>query len=44
MVWAPRCGSGEVKGLASPPTDAAAFLEFRNAVIGSQRIAALLAR
>jgi carbonic anhydrase len=44
MVWAPRCGSDEVTGLASPPLDAEAFLEFRNAVIRSRRIATLLAR
>jgi len=42
-VWAPRCGSNEVAGLAAPPTDTEAFIEFSNAVIQSQRIAALLA-
>ena len=43
MVWAPRCGSDEVSGLASPPVDENAFIEFRNAVIRSKRIATLLA-
>lgn len=41
-VWAPRCGSEEVIGLAAPPADAEAFVEFGNAVLRSQRIAALL--
>jgi carbonic anhydrase len=43
-VWAPRCGSDEVTGLASPPADALGFVEFGDALIRSQRIAALLAR
>jgi carbonic anhydrase len=43
MIWAPRCGSDEVYGLAAPPADAEAFIEFSNAVFRSQRIAALLA-
>ena len=42
-VWAPRCGSDEVDGLAAPPADAEAFNEFSNAVLQSQRITALLA-
>ena len=42
-VWAPRCGSDEVVGLATPPADAEAFVEFGNAVFRSERIAALLA-
>jgi len=42
-VWAPRCGSDEVDGLAAPPADAEAFIEFSNAVLQSQRITALLA-
>jgi carbonic anhydrase len=42
-VWAPRCGSDEVIGLAAPPADAEAFIEFSNAVLRSQRIAALFA-
>ena len=43
-VWAPHCGSDEVIGLAAPPADAEAFIEFSNAVLRSQRIAALLAQ
>ncbi len=43
MIWAPRCGSAGVIGLAAPPADEAAFDEFSGAVIHSQRIAALLA-
>jgi carbonic anhydrase len=43
-VWAPRCGSDEVIGLAAPPADAKEFIEFSDAVLRSQRIAALLAR
>jgi carbonic anhydrase len=43
-VWAPRCGSDEINGLAAPPGDAGAFIEFSNAVLQSQRITALLAR
>ena len=43
MIWAPRCGSDEVIGLAAPPVDAPAFIEFSNAGIRSQRIARLLA-
>jgi carbonic anhydrase len=43
MVWAPRCGSDEVIGLAAPPEDAEAFIEFSSAVLRSQRIAAMLA-
>lgn len=42
-VWAPRCNSNEVDGLAAPPVDAEAFIEFSNAVLQSQRIVALLA-
>jgi carbonic anhydrase len=42
-VWAPRCGSDEVIGLAAPPADKEAFIEFSNAVLRSERIAALLA-
>jgi carbonic anhydrase len=42
-VWAPRCGSDEVIGLAAPPADAQGFVEFSDAVLRSQRIAALLA-
>jgi len=43
-VWAPRCGSDDVIGLASPPVDARGFVEFGDALIRSQRIAALLGR
>ena len=42
-VWAPRCGNDEVIGLAAPPADAGAFIGFSNAVLRSERIAALLA-
>jgi len=42
-VWAPRSGSDEMVGLAAPPADAEAFVEFGNAVLHSERIAALLA-
>ena len=42
-VWAPRCGGDEVIGLAAPPANAEAFKEFGNAVLRSERIAALLA-
>jgi len=43
LVWAPRAGSQEVVGLAEPPSDAQAFVEFSNAVLSSERISALLA-
>jgi carbonic anhydrase len=43
-VWAPRCGSDDVTGLASPPANARGFVEFGDNVIRSQRIAALLGR
>ena len=43
-VWAPRCGSDEVTGLASAPADARGFVEFGDALIRSRRIAALLGR
>jgi carbonic anhydrase len=41
-VWAPRADSGECIGLAYPPLDGAAFGDFADAVIRSDRIAALL--
>jgi carbonic anhydrase len=41
-VWAPRCGGDDVIGLAAPPADAEAFVEFGNAVLRSQRISVLL--
>jgi carbonic anhydrase len=42
MVWAPRCGSDEVIGLATPPSDGETFVEFSSAVLRSTRITALL--
>ena len=44
QVWAPRSGSAECAGLAWPPADLAGFVEFADAVVGSDRIAALCAR
>ena len=41
-VWAPRCGSDEVTGLAAPPADGKNFVEFANAVMRSHRIQAML--
>jgi carbonic anhydrase len=41
-VWAPRCGSDEVSGLASPPADGEGFVEFANAVMRSHRIRAMI--
>ena len=41
-VWAPGADGRSPAGLAEPPTDAAAFLAFGNAVMLSGRIAALL--
>jgi len=43
MVWAPRCGSDQVLGLASPPTTAQGFVEFSDVVLGSERVTGLLA-
>jgi hypothetical protein len=43
-IWAPRCGSDDVTGLASPPANARGFVEFGDNVIRSQRITALLGR
>ena len=43
QIWAPRHGSVECAGLAYPPPDLAAFGEFGDAVVRSERIAALLA-
>jgi carbonic anhydrase len=42
-IWAPRAGSSECAGLAYPPADLAAFASFADAVVGSSRIASLLA-
>ena len=39
-IWTPDAGAG---GLANPPADLAAFREFADALIGSERIASLLA-
>lgn len=41
-VWAPRGGSDQVDGLASPPEDADAFVAFSDAVLRSRRIGGLL--
>jgi carbonic anhydrase len=41
-VWAPRCGSDEVQGLATPPGNQSAFLELSDAVLRSARMVALL--
>jgi carbonic anhydrase len=43
-IWAPRCSSDELMGLATPPVDGQGFIKFSTAVIRSQRIAELLAR
>jgi len=42
-VWAPRCGSDQVIGLATPPRDEAEFIGLADAVLRSKRISALLA-
>ncbi len=44
FVWAPRAGSDEVIGLATPPEDGPAFAEFSAAVMRSDRIRAILGR
>ncbi|HEX5640685.1 MAG TPA: carbonic anhydrase [Burkholderiaceae bacterium] len=44
FVWAPRAGSDEVIGLATPPRDGPAFAEFSVAVMQSERIRAILGR
>ncbi len=41
-IWAPRCGSNEVVGLAAPPADTQAFIAFSNALVRSQRIGRIL--
>jgi carbonic anhydrase len=43
-IWAPRCGSQDVIGLAAAPVEGKDLAEFGKAVVRSQRIAALLAR
>ncbi len=42
QVWAPRAGSSECAGLAYPPADFAAFGDFGDAVLRTERIARLL--
>ena len=42
QIWAPRSGSNECDGLAYPPSDFMAFADFADAVVRSDRIAALL--
>lgn len=41
-IWAPRAEGDECAGLAYPPSDAAGFGAFADAVVRSQRIASLL--
>jgi carbonic anhydrase len=42
-IWAPRAGSAQCAGLALPPADLTAFAQFADAVVGSSRIAGILA-
>jgi len=42
QVWAPRAGSNDCVGLAYPPADSAAFGDFGDAVLRTDRIARLL--
>jgi len=42
-IWAPRAGSSECDGLASPPADTAGFLALGDAIVESGRIRDLLA-
>jgi carbonic anhydrase len=42
QIWAPRSGSADCNGLAYPPSDLEAFADFADAVVRSDRIAALL--
>ncbi len=42
IVWAPRCDSDEVFGLAPPPADTQGFVELSAAALRSPRMAALL--
>jgi hypothetical protein len=37
-IWAPRCTSDKVIGLAAPPVDEQGFIKFSNAVIRSKRM------
>jgi carbonic anhydrase len=41
-IWAPRLGEAEGTGLAVPPRDPAAFFEFGDAIIQSNRITSLM--
>ena len=43
-IWAPRTGSSDCDGLASPPANAAGFLDLGDAIVASPRIRQLLAR
>jgi carbonic anhydrase len=42
-IWAPRTGSSECDGLASPPVSAAGFLDLADAIVASPRIGELIA-
>ena len=42
-IWAPRAGSGECDGLASPPANADGFFDLAEAIVQSPRIRELLA-
>ena len=42
QLWAPRAGSGDCAGLAYPPADLAAFGDFGDAVLRTERITRLL--
>ena len=44
QIWAPRSASAACAGLAYPPADQSAFEDFADAVVRSDRIAALLAQ
>jgi len=41
-IWAPRGTAAETDGLADPPSDLAAFADFAQAAVRSERIASLL--
>lgn len=41
-IWAPRHDSTDVNGLAAPPQDRQDFLDFGKAVLGSERIRAIV--
>ncbi len=43
-VWAPRVGSDDVKGLASPPSTASDFVDVCNAALRSKRMIDLLSK